>query len=32
MLFMQEHGELRSYGLAFSRDGLLEEMILHVLR
>ena len=32
MLLMQEHGKLRSYGLALRRGGLLEEMILHVLR
>jgi hypothetical protein len=32
MLLVQEHGELRSYGLALRRGGLLEEMILHLLR
>ena len=32
MLVMQEDGKLRSYGLALTRDGLFEEVILHLLR
>ena len=32
MVVMQEDGKLRSYGLALRRDGLFEEVILHLLR
>jgi len=31
MLVVQEHGKLRSYGLALRRDRLLKEVILHLL-